>query len=88
MSGDGAQYLVNRGVKGMGIDALSVGGYGDEHAEADAHRILLSKQKLLLEDIHIPDELLDGTRRYFPALPILVANASGDLGARHRLGPG
>lgn len=77
MSGDGAQYLLDRGVKGMGIDALSTGGYPDEHAEADAHLLLLGAQKLLLEDIHIPDALLDGKRRHFAAFPILIANASG-----------
>lgn len=77
MTGDGAQYLLERGVKGMGIDALSTGGYGDKHAEEDAHVALLSAHKLLLEDIHIPDALLDGKRRHFAALPILVANAGG-----------
>ena len=77
MSGDGARYLVERGVKGFGIDVLSVGGYPDEHAESDAHVELLSKGKLLLEDIRIPDALLDGKRRHFAALPILIANAGG-----------
>ena len=77
MSGDGARYLVARGVRGMGIDALSTGGYPDEHAESDAHLELLSNNKLLLEDIWIPDALLDGKPRYFAALPILIANASG-----------
>lgn len=77
MTGDGAKYLVSRGVKGMGIDGLSTGGYGDEHVEGDAHKELLSHGKLLLEDIHIPDALLDGKTRRFQAFPILVANASG-----------
>ncbi len=77
MSGDGARYLVARGIKGVGIDVLSTGGYPDEHAETDAHLELLGQQKLLLEDIHIPDALLDGKRRYFAAFPILIANASG-----------
>jgi kynurenine formamidase len=77
MSGDGAQYLLDRQVKGMGIDALSTGGYPEEHAEADAHKLLLGAQKLLLEDIHIPDALLDGKPRHFAAFPILIANAGG-----------
>ena len=77
MSGDGAQYLLNRGVKGMGIDVLSTGGYPDYHAEADAHLVLLGAEKLLLEDIRIPDELLDGKRRHLAAFPILIANAGG-----------
>jgi kynurenine formamidase len=77
MSGNGAQYLLDRKVKGMGIDGLSTGGYPGKHAESDAHKLLLGAQKLLLEDIHIPDALLDGKRRHFAAFPILIANAGG-----------
>ncbi len=76
-SGNGAQYLLERQVKGMGIDGLSTGGYPDVHAESDAHQLLLGAKKLLLEDIHIPDALLDGRRRHFAAFPILIANAGG-----------
>jgi kynurenine formamidase len=77
MSASGAQYLLDREVKGMGIDGLSTGGYPDPHAESDAHKLLLGAKKLLLEDIHIPDALLDGRRRHFAAFPILIANAGG-----------
>lgn len=77
MSGDGAKYLLERNVKGMGLDGLSTGGYPDQKAESEAHMLLLGAQKLLLEDIHIPDALLDGKRRHFAAFPILLANASG-----------
>jgi arylformamidase len=77
ISGNGAQYLLDRKVKGTGIDGLSTGGYPDEHAESDAHKLLLGAKRLLLEDIHIPDALLDGKRRHFAALPILIANAGG-----------
>ena len=77
MSGDGANYLLERGVKGMGLDGLSTGGYPGSQAESEAHLILLGAKKLLLEDIHIPDELLDGQQRFFAALPILIANAGG-----------
>jgi arylformamidase len=77
MSGSGAQYLLDRRAKGMGIDGLSTGGYPDKHAEEDAHKLLLGAKKLLLEDIFIPNALLDGKRRHFAALPILIANAGG-----------
>lgn len=77
MSGDGAQYLLDRRVKGMGIDGLSTGGYPDPEAESAAHKLLLGAQMLLLEDILIPVALLDGKRRHFAAFPILVANAGG-----------
>lgn len=77
MSGEGAQYLLDRQAKGMGIDGLSTGGYPDPTAESAAHMLLLGAKKLLLEDIHIPDALLDGKRRHFVAFPILIANAGG-----------
>jgi arylformamidase len=77
MSRSGAQYLLERQTKGMGIDALSTGGYPDEHAEAAAHKLLLGSNKLLLEDIFIPNALLDGKRRHFAAFPVLIANAGG-----------
>ena len=77
MTGDGANYLLERGVKGMGLDGLSTGGYPGTAAESDAHLVLLGAKKLLLEDIHIPDELLDGKQRFFAYLPILIANAGG-----------
>src|ERR1700744_1006091 len=32
MSGSGAQYLLDRNAKGMGIDGLSTGGYPEKHA--------------------------------------------------------
>ena len=67
MSGNGAQYLLDR----------KVGGYPDEEAESAAHNLLLGANKLLLEDIHIPDALLDGKQRFFMALPILIANVGG-----------
>ena len=75
MSGDGAKYLLDRKVKGMGIDGLSTGGYPDPHAESDAHKLLLGAKKLLLEDIHIPTELLDGKRRRFAALGAAIRSA-------------
>ncbi len=77
MTGDGAKYLLECGVKGMGLDGLSTGGYPGTDAESDAHLVLLGANKLLLEDIHIPDELLDGKERFFACLPILIANAGG-----------
>ena len=46
-------------------------------AEGAAHKLLLGAKKLLLEDISIPDALLDGKRRHFAAFPILIANAGG-----------
>ncbi|WP_263357259.1 cyclase family protein [Acidicapsa ligni] len=77
MSGNGAQYLLDREVKGMGIDGLSTGGYPGQEAESAAHKLLLGAQKLLLEDIHIPEQLLDRKQRHFAAFPILIANAGG-----------
>lgn len=77
MTGEGAQYLLDRKVKGMATEGLSTGGYGDAEVEGAAHKILLGAKMLLLEDIFIPTALLDGKRRHFAAFPILIANAGG-----------
>jgi kynurenine formamidase len=56
---------------------LSIGGFNDEKKETEAHEVLLGAKKLIIEDISIPDALLDGAPRHFAAFPILVAGASG-----------
>lgn len=77
MTGDGASYLVNKGVKGVGIEGLSMGGYNNPEKERASHLELLGHDKLIIEDLCIPDAMLDGKHRFFAALPILIAGAGG-----------
>ena len=75
LDGDGARYLLERNVRGVGTDAVSIGGYGDPSVGEPAHLVLLSAGRFIVEDMHLPDVLLDGRRRTFCAFPILLAGA-------------
>ena len=77
LTGEGAQYLVSLGIHGVGIEGLSVGGFNDPEKEAASHKVLLGTRKLIVEDIRIPEPLLDGKRRHFAAFPILITGAGG-----------
>lgn len=77
LSGDGAEYLVSKGIHGVGIEGLSIGGFNDPEKETAAHKVLLGSKRLIIEHLRIPDALLDGRLRHFIAFPVLIQNASG-----------
>ena len=77
LTGEGAEYLVSLGIHGVGIEGLSIGGFDDPERETAAHRVLLAAKKLIIEDIRVPEAMLDGRPRHFAALPILVQGAGG-----------
>ncbi len=75
LTGDGAEFLVAKGVKGVGTDCLSIGGFAKGEGPP-AHNALLGAKKLIVEDLYIPDALLDGNVRWFAAFPIKMMGAS------------
>ncbi|MBC5828933.1 MAG: cyclase family protein [Candidatus Eremiobacteraeota bacterium] len=77
LSGEGAELLVERGVKGVGIDAVSLGGYNDPKTAGPPHRTLLSNDKFIVEELFFPDEVMDGKERLFVAAPIKLQGCSG-----------
>ncbi len=77
LSGEAAQLLVNRGVKGVGIDAVSLGGYKDPEKAAPPHRVLLEHGKFIVEELYFPDEVMDGRARLFVAAPVKLQGCSG-----------
>lgn len=70
----GADYLVSLGLKGVGVDALSVD--PAESAELPIHRTLLSGGLVLVENLRglIP---LRGTQVWFGAFPLAFVQADG-----------
>ncbi|MCJ7634038.1 cyclase family protein, partial [Candidatus Bathyarchaeota archaeon] len=66
------RYLVDKGVKALGVDTLSVGGWGGvvaghgpttrEDSCAETHRILLGAGIILVEVLRNLDMILDGER--------------------------
>ncbi|MDA8226512.1 MAG: cyclase family protein [Desulfitobacterium hafniense] len=76
LDGSGAEYLVSKKVKGVGIDGLSIGGYGAEKA-LPAHKGLLGAGIWVCEDMYIPKEILEHERWYFTAFPLKFVGVSG-----------
>jgi len=76
LTGEGAEYLLARGIHGVGIEGLSIGGYDDLEKETAAHLVLLGAKKLIVEDICIPTEMLDARIRHFAAFPVRIQQAS------------
>ncbi|MDQ2993157.1 MAG: cyclase family protein [Candidatus Eremiobacteraeota bacterium] len=73
----GARALLERGVAGVGIDAVSLGGYDDPAKAGPAHRILLGAGKFIVEELNFPDAVMDGRKRLFVAVPIKLRGCGG-----------
>ncbi|HEU5431567.1 MAG TPA: cyclase family protein [Thermomicrobiales bacterium] len=70
---DAAQWLVDRGVRLVGIDYLSVGPYGDENRAT--HRTLLGNDVLVLETIDLSN--VEPGPYVLTCLPLKVAIGDG-----------
>ena len=77
LGADAAQYLVERGIKGVGIDAVSLGGYNDPSKAGPPHKTLLSNGKFIVEELCFPDEIMDGKKRLFVAVPVKLQGTGG-----------
>jgi kynurenine formamidase len=77
LGGEAAQALVDRGAKGVGIDAVSLGGYNDPAKAGPPHRIMLENGKFIIEELYFPDEVMDGKKRLFVAAPVKLQGCSG-----------
>lgn len=77
LGGEAAQYLVDRGAKGVGIDAVSLGGYNDPSKAVPAHKILLGNAKFIVEELFFPDEVMDERKRLFVAAPVKLQGTGG-----------
>ncbi len=77
LGASGAQALVDRGIKGVGIDAVSLGGYDDSRKAGPPHRIVLGSGAFITEELFFPDAVMDGRERLFVAAPIKLRGCSG-----------
>jgi kynurenine formamidase len=76
VSESGARWLVERRVRGVGIDHYSIGGEGDRNAET--HTILLGAGVWIVEELRFPDEAFALPRPVkFWALPLNWPGCSG-----------
>lgn len=77
LGGPAAELLASAGVKGVGTDALSIGGSGTAEKGRPAHMALLPKGIFALEGLFVPDALLDGKKRYLTCFPMLFLGCGG-----------
>jgi kynurenine formamidase len=74
---DGAQWLVDRKVRAVGIDHYSIGGSRDPD-NTRTHEILLGNEVWIVEELRFPAEVFTlGGRFAFQALPINFPGHSG-----------
>lgn len=76
LSGDGAEWLLSHRVKGIGTDGMSMGGWY-EGTGRPCHEVLLKAGVWLLEELNIPDELMEYDSCYLMAYPIKLRGFSG-----------
>jgi arylformamidase len=69
LSPDGAEWLMEQQIRGVGIDTFSIGGVR-EHQNNLTHQILLQANIWILEDIVIPEELIAAQPFQLWCLPI------------------
>ena len=77
---EGAQWMVDHGVKGVCIDGLSVGGPRPEDGGGPTHKIALRNNIWYGEEVYLPKELLTEKRWNFAFLPLKIEGASGAPG--------
>jgi len=73
VSKEGAQFLVDRGVRTVGVDYLSVGGYFTDGAET--HRILLGAHVWIIEGLNL--SRVQPGRHELVCLPIKLRDSDG-----------
>ena len=76
LGGGGAELLLSRGVGGVGIDALSIGGFGGPERGEPSHVTLLGAGRIVIEELRVPDALL-GRRLFLSAFPVLLEGCGG-----------
>ena len=76
LSKEGAQLLLEKGVKGVGIDAMSMGGWY-EGTGRPCHEVLLGNGVWLVEELFFPEELMAHKTCTFTAVPLKLKGFSG-----------
>ncbi|MDR1656982.1 MAG: cyclase family protein [Deltaproteobacteria bacterium] len=76
LDGEGALALKNLGVAAVGIDSLSLGGYGSKEKARPCHEILLGAGILILEEVCFPESVMDGKKRPVSAFPLKIVGGS------------
>ncbi|BCS93774.1 cyclase family protein [Metallosphaera javensis (ex Sakai et al. 2022)] len=77
LSLDGAEFIMSRGVKLVGIDTLGIEPY--DHTDFRVHKKLLSSGVIVIEDLANLEQLEIGKEYTIVALPIKIGKGSGAM---------
>ncbi|MDR1731532.1 MAG: cyclase family protein [Synergistaceae bacterium] len=77
LDGSGAELLIEAGVRAVGSDSLSMGGWGSPEKANPCHLALLKKHIVLIEEMYFPEAVMDGKKRFVTAFPLKIVGASG-----------
>ena len=73
---DGAQWLIERGIVGVGIDHISIAGMEAEEDYA-THQTLAKAEKWVLEGLKFPPKILEPVSWLIVALPLPLEDTAG-----------
>jgi kynurenine formamidase len=73
----GAKLLADAGAKAVGLDSISIGGWGSREKARPAHEVLLSRGIIVIETVRFPEEIMDGRKHFVSAFPLLLLGAGG-----------
>lgn len=76
LSLEGAKWLIDKGIRGIGIDHMSVSGMEDEY-DRPTHEALLKAGVLIIEGLSFTSQILERERWFVLALPLKIKGASG-----------
>lgn len=76
LSKEGAEWLVEKKVKGVGIDGLSIGGWAEGNGPP-AHEVLLSNEIWPLEELNLSKDLFEEKRWFLAAFPLKLQGFGG-----------
>jgi kynurenine formamidase len=77
LSEDAADFLIDHGVKFLGIDTLGIEPYS--HRDFPVHKILLEKNIPFIEDLCNLQSLQEGKKYMIVALPLKIGDGSGSM---------
>jgi len=77
LSEDAANFIIEHGVKFMGIDTLGIEPYS--HRDFKVHKILLGKNIPFIEDLCNLQSLQEGKKYLIVALPLKIGDGSGSM---------
>jgi kynurenine formamidase len=76
VDGSASEFFKEKGVKAVGIDSISLGGYGSREKAQACHEILLGAGILIIEEVYFPEEVMDGKKRPVSAFPLKIVDGS------------